>query len=356
MHTSTAIPPDEPWTKPWPAGDMESVLHCPVCNETSRKLLHADMVDNAFRVAPGKWMLWKCAKCCSAYLDPRPTPDTIHRAYANYYTHNAATSHAEDYKNLSFLRRLRRIASNGYLNARYGTRRYPASIVGLWLAIMLPSVREKLDVEFRYLPIPLRGQRLLDIGCGSGNFLVSAREAGWQVSGVEPDPEAANVTRLLGVDVMVGTAELLDRESACFDAITISHVIEHVHSPRKLLADIYRLLKQNGVLYIETPNIDSQWAKLFKKNWRGLETPRHLVLFTQESLKDLILELGFRKIEYIYRRDPQEHMYLSSMNLASNRLLNSTNIINLKWIERIKIWKSKNSKNKPEFITLIIKK
>ena len=61
--------------------------HCPVCGETDRKILHSDLIDNAFRVAPGKWALWKCAMCSGAYLDPRPNPATIHLAYANYYTH-----------------------------------------------------------------------------------------------------------------------------------------------------------------------------------------------------------------------------------------------------------------------------
>lgn len=355
-HASTSTPQEEPWAMPWPEEDMEYLGYCPVCGETLRTLLHVDLVDNVFRAAQGKWALWTCMKCHSAYLDPRPSQVTIHRAYANYYTHKADTTHAPDYKSLSFLRRLRRIMSNGYLNDQYGTRRYPASILGLWVAKIFPAQREILDVEFRYLPVPLRGQRLLDIGCGSGKFLVSAREAGWQVSGIEPDPEAADTTRQLGVDVLVGTAELLDRESECFDVITISHVIEHVHDPKKLLEDIYRLLKPNGVLYIETPNIDSQWSNLFRKNWRGLETPRHIVLFTPEGIANLLLKSGFRKIKNIYRKDPQEHMYFSSMHLASNVTKNNTNQKKLNLCDRIKIIKSKFSKNKIEFITLIVTK
>src|SRR5208337_943273 len=167
-----------------------------------------------------------------------------------------------------------------------------------------------------HLPKPRRGQRLLDIGCGNGDFLVNAQEAGWFVSGLEPDPEAAAVARQRGLHVTMGTVDVLANEWNSFDAITLSHVIEHVHEPNLLLQAVRRLLKPGGVAYIDTPNIDSRGAHYFGKNWRGLEPPRHLVLFNPASLIALLSALGFEGIKIKRRTDVLQSMYQQSFSLA----------------------------------------
>lgn len=328
---------------------------CPVCGSAERTVLHKELIDNVFFVAPGKWTLHSCTQCKSAYLDPRPNPANIGKAYGTYYTHVIGTLR-DNAAQLGVFRRLRRMMSNGYRNRRYGTQRQPASALGQWVAMLLPVQRQELDTEFRYLPKPTQGQRLLDIGCGNGSFLINAREAGWQVTGVEPDPKAADAARQRGVNVTVGTIDLLAGESNCFDAITLSHVIEHVYEPKQLLQDIYRLLKSGGVFYIETPNIASHWAKLFGKNWRGIETPRHLVLFTPNSLKNLLLSSGFCDIKMEYRSAPQKHMYISSSHMAAGRSPYSSDVVKLRWLERTKYQLSLFQNKNFEFITLTVSK
>lgn len=325
------------WNTAWPVSELESVSECPVCRSSARTVLHNDLVDNVFCVAPGKWNLQHCVQCNSAYLNPRPTPESIGKAYGTYYTHVADSSKAENFAELGFVRKLRRMMSNGYLNYRYGTRRIPECNFGRWLAKFLPTLREVLDLEFRYLPRPLQGQRLLDIGCGNGDFLVSAREAGWDVSGIEPDPKAAEAARQRGIDVAVGTVELLAGESNFFDAITLSHVIEHVHEPKQLLQAVQRLLKPGGVVYIDTPNINSHGASLFKKNWRGIETPRHLVLFNPTSLRDLLLATGFASVQLKRRTAIRKPIYLSSLRLAAGYSPYGSELTRLGWIQRVKL-------------------
>lgn len=343
------------WNTHWPASELESVPACPVCGSVERTVLHEGLIDNVFFVAPGKWTLHCCTQCRSAYLDPRPNPASIHKAYATYYTHAVGTER-DNVIQLSFFRRLRRMISNGYLNHRYGTKRHPASGLGQWMAKLLPSQRQALDIGFRYLPKPIQGQRLLDIGCGNGDFLVSAREAGWQVSGVEPDPKAAAATRQRGIDVTVGTVDLLEGVSHCFDAITLSHVIEHVHEPKQLLQAVQRLLKPGGIVYIDTPNIQSHGTAIFKKNWRGLETPRHLVLFNPASLTELLYATGFAGIKIERRTAVQQGMYLSSLRMAAGHSPYGAEPARLGWLELVRQSLSFTKTQHLEFITLTARK
>jgi 2-polyprenyl-3-methyl-5-hydroxy-6-metoxy-1,4-benzoquinol methylase len=311
-HTSTAAPPDEPWAKPWPTNELESVNQCPVCGEASRTLLHADMVDNSFRAALGKWTLWTCAKCRSAYLDPRPTPATMHRAYVNYYTHQQTTG-KDDYTALSPLRKLRRRLVNGYTNWRYGTQALPSSPFGVLAAHAMPSVKKVLDREYRHLPKRPPGDgRLLDVGCGDGSFLSLARTCGWKVVGLDPDPMAVANAASQGLTVHEGGIEYFDGQTELFDVITLNHVIEHVYEPFEVLKRCHVLLKPGGQLWLETPNIDSFGHARFQKNWRGLEAPRHLALFNRHSLGHALVSAGFPSTQDRRCPSPCAGMYRAS--------------------------------------------
>jgi 2-polyprenyl-3-methyl-5-hydroxy-6-metoxy-1,4-benzoquinol methylase len=302
-----------PWQIPWPADELEHVSECPVCESAARQLLHDNLVDNVFFVAAGRWQLYRCMQCRSAYLDPRPDAASIGKAYEIYYTHVANGRKDSDMARNS--KRLKARLSNGYANDRYGTARQPASPWGKWLARFLPHQRQKLDAAFRYLPKPLPGQTLLDIGCGNGDFLANARDAGWKVAGIDPDPRAVATAAQRGFDVRVGSIESLEAMSDCFDAITISHVLEHVHCPREVVRAIARLLKPGGVLYIDTPNIDSNGATRWGANWRGFETPRHLVLFSLGALVGLLEASGFGNIAVKRRTVVRKFLYLSSLRM-----------------------------------------
>lgn len=281
---------------PWPADELERVTHCPVCGSGARNTLYDGLTDRTFFCAPGTWTLYSCSGCGSAYLDPRPRPASIGRAYAEYFTHADNDQTSAD--RLPRARWLRRALANGYLNWRFGTHLEPTNALGVPLAFSFafPGARESLDASLRYLPKPRAGARLLDIGAGNGDFLAMARTAGWTVQGVEPDPKAAAVCRDRGLDVYHGGIEKLDGQRACFDYITISHVIEHVHNPRSMLQSAFHLLKPGGCLYVDTPNIDARLHKRYGAFWRGLEPPRHLVLFNWRSLERMLRDVGAVRI------------------------------------------------------------
>jgi 2-polyprenyl-3-methyl-5-hydroxy-6-metoxy-1,4-benzoquinol methylase len=279
----------------WPTEGLERVLNCPVCGVDTRELVHEALTDRVFFCAPGEWSMYRCEACASTYLDPRPTRETIGLAYQRYFTHEK--TEVRDFRALGVLKKLRRSLANGYRNHRYGTRLYPASILGILAASLIPYGRALLDAEMRHLPRQNTKQRLLDLGCGNGEFLLRARSAGWVVVGVDPDAKAVEVARGHGLEVRLGGVEALDPSVERFDVITLAHVIEHVHRPGEVLAACYRLLKPGGYLWLETPNITSEGHEVFGRNWRDLDPPRHLVLFTSESLRQALSRAGFIEVK-----------------------------------------------------------
>lgn len=213
----------------WPVEGLEYVQHCPVCGKSKREQLYSGLTDRVFGCAPGRWDLYQCKSCRSAYLDPRPTLSTIYLAYQTYYTHQRPTLHATE--ELSGTRRLVRSLANGYRNYWYRSDFKPSNPLGPYIIGLLPSYRKRLDREMRFLPPLNPGGRLLDVGFGSGAFMAHAESIAWKVSGVDPDSIAVANARSAGLDTRQGGIEAFSERHEQFDVITMSHVIEHVHDP-----------------------------------------------------------------------------------------------------------------------------
>ena len=284
----------------WPSAGIENLGACPVCRSTDRSIIHRDLRDLIFNCAPGSWNLWNCEECGNAYLDPRPTADTIVLAYGNYFTHCDPVPTATP---ISRLARVRRALANGYRNWRFGAELVPASSLGIPIILALSSLRNRVDLTMRHLPRLPVGQprRLLDVGCGNGQFLEDARRCGWIADGCDFDPRAASIARERGFDVRDGGIETWAEAAGMFDAITLSHVIEHVHDPMATLGQAWHLLRDGGTIYIDTPNIKAAGHRRYGRAWRGLEPPRHLVLFTWSSMTGALRAAGFTAIRRISR-------------------------------------------------------
>jgi SAM-dependent methyltransferase len=176
--------------------------------------------------------------------------------------------------------------------------------LGYALVKSLPEVRRRLDAMARHLPRGRRAKaRLLDIGCGNGWYLKLVSGLGWEAAGVDFDEKAVTAARRAGLNVTLGIAENSAERAEQYDVITLAHVIEHLHRPTETLRLCWSLLKPSGVLWIETPNMNAQGHGEFGPDWRGLEPPRHLTLFTPASLEFALRESGFRHLEHqAYRR------------------------------------------------------
>ncbi|MCE9582622.1 MAG: class I SAM-dependent methyltransferase [Planctomycetes bacterium] len=255
---------------------------CPLCGVEGNQAL-AEARDRVYE-APGKWLVRECAGCRVAWLDPRPVPEEIGKLYAGYHTHAAAPVRAAS----SFRERIRR----GFLRVAWG---YPGGNVLLGaFAACVPALRDVIGGSALWLPAKPSG-RLLDVGCGSGTLLRSMRELGWEVAGLEPDPEAARVAKEThGLEVRVGTLDGPEFRDRGFDAITAHHVIEHVADPAAFLREAASRLAPGGRLVVVTPNIRSLGRRRFGTAWVHWDPPRHLVLMSRRSLAAFAQRAGLR--------------------------------------------------------------
>lgn len=283
--------------RPWSADKLEVVGRCPVCGAAARRPLHEGLEDWNYGSTPGLWTLHECGECGSAYLDPRPSRDAIGLAYRDYYTHRAPTREQGGRRSWGVAAIRERLAS-GYRRARFGCQEEPWSRLGVMAAHCCPSRRASLEAEMRHLPrLEGRGGRLLDVGCGDGSFLLRVCRAGWTVVGVDPDETAVEVARSRGLDVRRGGVESLAAGEEPFDVITLNHVLEHVHDPLDTLRWCRRLLKPGGFVWIATPNLRSLGHLRYGRWWRHLDPPRHLVLFTPDSLRRVLAAAGLTRVE-----------------------------------------------------------
>ena len=271
----------------------ERVGACPLCGDAGGAPLHTGLVDRLYG-APGRWDLHRCGGCGAAYLDPRPTPEAISATYETYYTHEPPPSTPPR----TATRRVRTALRNGYLNARYGYALRPATPLGRLVALLLPGRKAAVDRYVRRLRRPREGARLLDVGCGNGEFLLVMRAAGWHAEGLEIDTLAAERARALGLDVRAGALEPGAYPPRSFDAVTMSHVLEHLHDPIATLRTARGVLRDDGVLWIATPYLASPGHARYGRAWRGLEPPRHLVLFTADALVRSLDRAGFRLVGF----------------------------------------------------------
>lgn len=278
------------YTKNWPIDGLESIKNCPVCGATNKNLLCDDLHDYFFECAPGTWKLYGCEGCNCAYLDPRPNRKTIGIAYSNYYTHIDKSKEP-----LTSSHNLWHRLRDDYLSKEYNFQDTEALWPGRWLVHLLPFRKLYLDNIFtRNLPKKSNfNQHVLDVGCGNGDFLSFAKKAGWKTRGIDFDPMAVKIAQSRGLNVTEGSIDSLHNESQTYDFITLSHVLEHVPDPIKMLEDCYKLLKSGGALWIETPNINSNGFKIFHSYWRGIEPPRHFVLFNRSTLIESLIKIGF---------------------------------------------------------------
>ena len=165
-------------------------------------------------------------------------------------------------------------------------------------------------VRMRLLRGVARG-RLLDVGSGRGRFLAAAKAAGWEVVGIELEPEMAKeLSRRFGIDVVVGTA--IDAEAqGPFDVITMWHVLEHLPDPLAALMRASDSLRPEGMLIVSVPNYASAQARLGGDHWLHLDIPRHIYHFSPDPLSRLVERAGFR-VERIGHFYPEMEILVSS--------------------------------------------
>ena len=189
-------------------------------------------------------------------------------------------------------------------------------------------------------------KRLLDIGCGTGDFLKVAKDNYWKVTGVEPNPGARLIANQKTNNSVYDIEQLLTFEKQSFDVITLWHVLEHLPNLEDHIEIFESLLKPYGRLIIAVPNYKSFDAQYYKTYWAAFDVPRHLWHFSQKAISKLVSQKGMSVI----KKEPMlfDAYYVS---LLSEKYKNGfMNPIKAFWIGWQSNFKAKGSK---EFSSLI---
>jgi len=142
-----------------------------------------------------------------------------------------------------------------------------------------------------------KGSKLLDIGSGYGFFLDEAEKKGLNVTGVEPSKELISFKSNYNVAIINDQFPTTKLKNEKFDFVTLIHVIEHLVDPLEIIKHALSHLKNGGILYIETPNLDSHLYRFENDRYTFLTPPDHIFLFSRFSFKHMLLNIGtIRKI------------------------------------------------------------
>ncbi|MEI7500581.1 MAG: methyltransferase domain-containing protein [Bacteroidota bacterium] len=238
----------------------EIISNCPVCGN-SIFTLFLDVKDHF--LTKEEFSILKCDSCGFRFVNPRPDNINIGMYYQSeeYISHDAEKS--------NFLNRIYRLAR-------------------------IISIRGKFRIIKKFCP----GGKILDIGCGTGEFLHYCRQKGFEVTGVEPNAKASTFAQSKNQVIVFGQLESLSGAGGLFNCITMWHVLEHVPNLDELIIQVKQLLAPNGVFIVAVPNSNSWDAAYYKEYWAAYDVPRHLYHFTQCTMEKLVSMTGLevRKI------------------------------------------------------------
>jgi 2-polyprenyl-3-methyl-5-hydroxy-6-metoxy-1,4-benzoquinol methylase len=234
---------------------------CPSCNSTKWNNF---LTTKDFSVTGEEFELKKCLQCTLVFTQPIPTEDAI----SPYYNFADYISHTN--------------TKRGLFHKLYHTvRRF--------------TLQQKLSwIKYN---TKLNQGKLLDIGCGVGSFLQYAKYKGWQVTGIEPDATARKNAAEIN-NIIAFTAEQLFSLEDKYDAITMWHVLEHVHQLKAYLAQIKNILSSDGIFVIAVPNYTSFDATYYKSFWAAYDVPRHLYHFSPTSIQHLANQFDLEIVAY----------------------------------------------------------
>ncbi len=253
-----------------------AVACCPVCGAAG---------EWAFRARDLQFDLQefydyaRCTRCAAEYQTPTPGPEQIQSYYPAEY---------DCYEPLP-RQKPRTVTERMTLNARYGYALEPNGLLARLLGWVIGLFRYSDSIPY------VQDGRALDVGCGSGKFVRTLNQLGWQAHGLDFSEQAARVGQEAGLDIRRGTIEEAGYESGSFDLVTARHVIEHIPDPVQWLKDLHQVLKPGGILSLRTPNAAALARPWFGRNWFPDEVPRHLVLYNPKNLDLLLSSQGFQK-------------------------------------------------------------
>ena len=236
--------------------------HCPVCgaNSFSQVLSVKD-----FTVSQEKFSVFECTSCTLRFTQDVPDQEEINR----YYRSPDYISHTN--------------TSKGIINSLYQVVR-KRTMTG----------KRKLVQKFT----GIKKGNILDVGSGIGTFVHEMYIAGWNITGLEPDEGARSVAQNHYGLQLHGMESFYQLEAGTFDAITLWHVLEHVHDLHPYVQQLKKVLKDRGRIFIAVPNYTSVDANIYNEYWAAYDVPRHLYHFSPRSMNVLMEKNGLKVETY----------------------------------------------------------
>ena len=287
---------------------------CPCCNgvDISKVLSAADHT-----VSNETFEIWQCNVCTARFTQNVPDKNEIEK----YYKSENYISHSD--------------TKQGFINSLYHFVR-KRTLNG----------KRKLVEKYTKLSIG----KILDIGAGTGAFLQVMQKSEWEVTGLEPDETAReNAKKLYGLSLQP-SEELFNLKAETFDAITLWHVLEHVHELHEYMDQLKKLLKLTGCLFIAIPNYACYDEKIYKEFWAGYDVPRHLYHFSPTSITQLLLQHGLqlKEIKPMW----YDSFYISM--LSEKYKTGKNNFLNACWNGYVSNWKALFNKERCSSIIYIV--
>jgi 2-polyprenyl-3-methyl-5-hydroxy-6-metoxy-1,4-benzoquinol methylase len=234
---------------------------CPICNSSS---IQPQLSAKDHTVSQKAFAIWHCSNCTGNFTQDVPEQEEI----GAYYASDNYISHSDTKK--------------GIVNTLYH------------------MVRRRTLVSKRKLVVYETGLQqgsILDIGCGTGAFLDTMKQGRWAITGLEPDDTArSKAAELYGIHPQE-PGKLFELPAASFNAITMWHVLEHVHQLHAYIRQIETLLAPHGRVFIAVPNYTSADAATYKTNWAAYDVPRHLYHFSPKSMEILLAQHGLKLLK-----------------------------------------------------------
>lgn len=231
---------------------MIHYTECPVC-KSKQVVFSFTATDHTVTGQP--FPVWKCDHCTLMFTQDVPGQESI----GAFYVSENYISHSDTRK--------------GIVNRLYH-------------AVRKRTLASKLKLVIH--ETGLKKGAMLDIGSGTGAFLHTMKKAGWSITGLEPDEQArAKAAANYNLETFPAS-ELFNLPEGTFDAISMWHVLEHVHQLHEYVAQLKKLLAPGGKIFIAVPNYTSFDAGSYRENWAAYDVPRHLYHFSPQSMKGLM--------------------------------------------------------------------